>query len=72
MIAQPRPPTLCSRGASRPFVGGGVFDTPTPHESARASASAGAVSHEFGAIGTGSGFPETHRIELSANPAIQP
>ncbi len=51
---------------------GGVFDTPIPPKSARAPASAGAVSHELGVIGTGSGFPVTHRIELSSNPAIQP
>ena len=50
---------------------GGVFDTPFP-ETARASASAGAVGHEVGLIGTGSGAPVPHRIELSSNPAIQP
>lgn len=72
MIAQPRRPTLCSRGASGPFVGGGVFDTPTPHESARASASAGAVSHELGVIGTGSELAFPHRIEASSKPAIHP
>ena len=43
-----------------------------PPESARASTSAGAVSHELGVIGTGSGFPVTHRIEPSSNPDIQP
>ena len=43
-----------------------------PPESARASASAGAVSHGLGVIDTGSAFPVTHRIELSSNPAIQP
>lgn len=43
-----------------------------PTESARASTSAGAVSHERGVIGAGSGFPVTHRIELSSNPDIQP
>lgn len=43
-----------------------------PREYARASASAGAVSHELGVIGTASGFPVTHCIERSSNPAIQP
>lgn len=51
----------------------GESPTPlTPRESAHASPSAVGASHEFRVIGTGSGFPVPHRIELSSKPAIHP